>query len=291
MDERDWYLLSLIGEKKSLSQVSEELFISQPALSYRIKKIEEYFGTELLIRTNRGLQVTPQGEQVIQYANEYRQNLKRLKEDIYTIENNVKGPLNIGAASAVAQYLLPAVLSKFHSIHQDVDLNLMTGFSPTLIEHLMQNKIHLAFLREDIEWSSYKKLLASDGIYLVSKEPINIAELPQLNRVEYKTNLSLKMILDSWWAQHFKTSPKISMVVDNAEACKEMVRNGLGYAILTGLTLNNQEDLSCVPLENKNGERLMRYTWIYATEEAVSYLTVNKILEFIEAEIPEYQGF
>lgn len=291
MDERNWFLLSLIGERKSLTQVSEELFISQPALSYRIKKMEEYFGTELLIRTNKGLQVTPQGELVIQYANEYIQSLKRLKEDIYTIEHSVKGPLNIGASSAVAQYLLPSVLSKFHSIHQNVDLNLLTGFSPTLIEHLMQNKIHIAFLREDIEWSGYKKLLASDGIYLVSKEPVHITDLPQLNRVEYKTNLSLKMILDGWWAQNFKTSPRISMMVDNAEACKEMVRKGLGYAILTGLTLNNQEDLSCVPLENMNGERLMRHTWIYATDEAASYLTVKKILEFIDVEIPTYQGF
>ncbi|GGK01574.1 putative HTH-type transcriptional regulator YraN [Lentibacillus kapialis] len=289
MDERDWYLLSLIGKKASLSQISEELFISQPALSYRINKIEEFFGVDLLIRTNKGFQVTTEGEILIKYTNQHLENVNRIREDMYSIKDIIKGPLKIGASSAIAQYLLPPVLSKFHTVYKDVNLNLTTGFSPTLIENLIQNKIHIAFLREDIEWNSYKKLLASDGIYLVSRYPIQIANLPYLNRVEYKTNLSLRTIIDNWWSQHFKQRPVTSIIADNAEACKEMVRNELGYAILTGLTLNNQSDLSYVPLKSNN-EKLMRHTWIYATKEAMNYVTVRTFLDFLEQEVQPYQG-
>ena len=290
MDERDWYLLSLIGEYKSLSKVSEELFISQPALSYRLNKVESYFDSKLFIRTNRGLQITPQGKVITDYAKQYIQSLNSIKEELYTMENNVKGTLNISASGAVAQYLLPSLLAKFHTLYPDVDLNLETGFSPTLIEGLMQHRVHVTFLREELDISSYKKRLATDGIYLVSNEPVNIADLPKLNRVEYKTNVSLKLQLDSWWTQNFKESPTISMVVDNAEACKEMVRHGLGYAILTGLTLNNQEDLHLVHLES-NGKKMNRNTWIYATEEAMDYITVRTFLNFIETEMQQYDGY
>jgi len=290
MDERDWYLLSLIGEYKSLSKVSEELSISQPALSYRLNKIEAYFDSKLFIRTNRGLQITPQGKIITDYAKQYIQSLNSIKEELYTMENDVKGTLNIGASGAVAQYLLPSLLAKFHALYPDVDLNLETGFSPTLIEGLMQNRVHVTFLREELDISSYKKLLATDGIYLVSNEPVNIADLPHLNRVEYKTNVSLKLQLDSWWTQNFKVSPTVAMVVDNAEACKEMVRHGLGYAILTGLTLNNQEDLHLVHLKS-NGKKMNRHTWVYATEEAMDYITVRTFLDFIETEMQQYDGY
>src|SRR5690625_366882 len=122
MDDRNRYLLSLIGAYKILSKVSEQLFISQTAISYRLNKIEDYFDSKLFIRTNRSLQITPQGKIITDYAKQYIQILNSIKEELYTMENDVKGTLNIGASGAVAQYLLPSLLAKFHTLYPDVDL-------------------------------------------------------------------------------------------------------------------------------------------------------------------------
>ncbi len=289
MDDLDWRIMSLISSTKSLARIADELFLSQPALTYRIRKIEKYFESELIQRTNKGFKITEQGKIVADYAMSHLSNVKQIHEDIYSIENKVKGPLNIGASSAIAQYLLPSLLSDFLSYNNEVIVDLVTGFSPYLIDQLNTNQIHIAFLREDIEWTKHKKHLASDGIYLVSKEPTELDNLPKMTRVNYKTNLSLKYLIDNWWKNNFNRPPKSIIEVDNAEACKEVVRSGLGYSILTGLTLNNQNDLYCVPLSNDRLD-LKRNIWMYATEDAMKYVTVKSFWNFIDSQKTIYHG-
>lgn len=281
MDERDWTLLSLIGQNLSLSDIAKKFYMSQPALSYRIKKIETYFNAELLLRDNRRLQITPQGEQVIDFANKYLNNIEILQETIYSLDSEPKGPLRIGASNAIAQYLLPNILSEYHSLHPKVDLNLVTGFSDSLVDLLKDNQIHIAFLRDDIKWNFYKRKLLSENIYLVSKYPINIKELPSLPRITYKTNPSLKELISNWWTKRFDVPPKITMTVDDAGACKEIVRTGLGYAILPSLTLENTDELYKIPLKKNSTENLKRDTWVYANKSAEEYITAKAFLSFL----------
>ena len=107
-----------------------------------------------------------------------------------------------------------------------------------------------------------------------------MADIPNMTRVNYKTNFSLKNLIDNWWTDHFNSHPKSVIEVDNAEACKEVVRSGLGYSILTGLTLNNQDDLYCLPLSSKQFD-LKRNVWMYASEQAMQYITVRSFWDYI----------
>ncbi len=281
MDERDWILLSLIGQDKSLSEIAEELYISQPALSYRIKKIESYFNTELVKRNNRRLQVTPQGAEAIKFANLYLTKIDNLRQNIVSIGNKPQGALIIGASSAIAEYMLPTILSEYSALYPDVELNLVTGFSDYLIGLLRENKIHVAFLREDIEWVFYKRKISSEDIYLVSKDPIDIKELPNLSRVTFKTNPSLQEIISNWWDRNFTTPPYITMTVDNAGACKEIIKTGLGYSIMPDLTLGDTNALQKVPLFKNEKEQLKRHTWIYGSSHAEEYITSKSFLEYV----------
>ncbi|GGE27724.1 putative HTH-type transcriptional regulator YraN [Pullulanibacillus camelliae] len=287
MDERDWFILSMMDKERSISRLSEELFISQPALTYRINKIESFFGAQLFVRSNSGLHLTPQGDIAIRYAKHLTKDLKRIRENIYSMEEKVKGTIYIGSSTAIAQYYLPDLLSKFIQLYPEVDFNVVTGLSSPLVSSLTRNDIHIAFLREDMEWAPYKHLLTKENIYLVSKEPVDFKDLPHLSRINYRTNPSLKSLIDQWWTNYFQVPPKIAMDVDTAETCIEFVRAGLGYSILTGSCLKSEHDLCCVPLLNKKGIPLKRLAWMYCTKEAVSYLAVRTFLEFVSTTLKE----
>jgi len=62
MNERDWELLRVLYEVKSITRAADRLFITQPALSIRLKNIESYFNTTLVIRNKKGIQFTSEGE-------------------------------------------------------------------------------------------------------------------------------------------------------------------------------------------------------------------------------------
>lgn len=284
MEEFDWILLSKIGDGQTISQVSNELFISQPALTYRINKIEKEFGSKLFIRGNKGIKVNHQGEYVINYARRMLEELNYAKEQVLSLGSQIKGKLNIGASNAVAQYILPKLLTKFLKKYPEVEPYVLTGFSPYLIDSLAKDKIHLAFLREDIEWQHFKKLLTKEAIYLVSKNEIDMDSLPQVPRIDYQTNQSLKTIIDGWWSRNFQSAPNVTMVVDNADVCLEFVHAGLGYSILTELGLSKVNSLNKLAITNCLGEFIHRETWLYGSKTSDQYFTVRAFLDFIKAE-------
>ncbi|MEK3937463.1 LysR family transcriptional regulator [Sporosarcina sp. FSL W7-1349] len=284
MDERDWILLTKLGEGKNISQVAEELFITQPALTYRVSKIENEFGTALFVRGNKGMKPNAQGEYVVQYAARMLQELQQAREHVYSMENAVKGKIYIGASNAIAQYVLPELLTKFLKEYPDVEPHVFTGFSPYLIDLLIKEKIHVAFLREDLEWLHYKQFLTKEKIYIVSKEAIELENLPSLPRIHYQTNQSLKTMIDMWWSKNFQKPPYVTMNVDNADVCLEIVRAGLGYALITELGLTKEDDLWRIPLTNHLNEPMARETWLYASKESAHYSAIQAFLEFLQTQ-------
>jgi len=281
MNYNDLLLLKSINEHENISRVSELMYLSQPAISYRLNKIEELFNTQLFIRSNKGIQITPKGHLVIDFAMEYIERFDRLKEAVYTLDNEIQGPLMIGASDAIAQYLLPKYLSDFCTENPKVEVNLKTGFSDKIKDLLLSNKIHIAFSRENIPWEEHKSLISTDGIYLVSDKPISINDLPNMTRIYYQTNPSLRNILDLWWKNNVNTPGKNSIEVDSAEACKELIKSGMGYSFLTGLVIKNETDLSYTQIKGTDGQYLQRETWIYATNQSLKYITSNSFWNYI----------
>jgi DNA-binding transcriptional LysR family regulator len=284
IEERDWIILNKIGEGKNISQVSEELYISQPALTYRINKIEKFFGTKLFFRGNKGVKPNNEGEYIIEYARRMIKELKKVREEVISMSSLIKGKLYIGASNAIAQFILPDLLAKFVHKYPSVEPHVFTGFSPYLIDLLNNEKIHVAFLRENLDWAHFKSFLSEENIYIVSKEPISILDLPDLPRINYKTNQSLKTDLDFWWSNFFQKPPNVTMEVDNAEVCIEFVRSGLGYAILTELGLTHEKKLCRSQIIDKDQNPLKRETWIYGSKEASQYYTVQVFMDFIKEE-------
>ena len=68
MDVKDWLVLKILDEERNITKASFRLYTSQPAVTYRLKKLEEELGAELLIRLPNGISFTPQGEHLVEYA-------------------------------------------------------------------------------------------------------------------------------------------------------------------------------------------------------------------------------
>ncbi|QJW47251.1 LysR family transcriptional regulator [bacterium BFN5] len=107
MDSKDWEILKIISEEKSITKAAERLYISQPALTYRLKNMEKEFKTKILIRTSTGILLTSQGEQLLHYANEMLIKMMNIKDRILNESDKISGSLRLGVSSIFAHYRLP----------------------------------------------------------------------------------------------------------------------------------------------------------------------------------------
>ncbi|MYL29922.1 LysR family transcriptional regulator [Halobacillus halophilus] len=281
MDQKDWQILSAIAEEKSLTKAAEKLFITQPALSYRLKQLEESFQTKLFFRTKKGIEFTSEGEYLVEYAEEQIKDYLTLKDDIFNIGNEVRGTLRIGVSSNFAQYKLPALLKKFSTSYPNIQFKVQTGWSTEIMSLLNQSHIHLGILRGDYDWEGEKSLLTKEQLYIISKNSISLEELPQLPFIYYKTDNSLKQLISHWWNDQFSQSPLTAMEVDRQETSKEMVKHGLGFSVVPEICLTPADDLYTEGLQYKNGEPVLRDTWLMYRTDLTQLKIVKAFIEFL----------
>ncbi|PPA69123.1 LysR family transcriptional regulator [Jeotgalibacillus proteolyticus] len=281
MDQKDWQILKAIAEEKSLTKAAEKLFITQPALSYRLKQLEESFQTKLFFRTKKGIEFTSEGEYLVEYAEEQLKKYLHLKDEIFNIGNDVRGTLRIGVSSNFAQYKLPALLKKFSTSYPNVQFKVLTGWSTEIMSLLNQSQIHLGILRGDYEWEGEKLLLTKEQLYIISKNKILLDELPQLPFIYYKTDNSLKRLISSWWNDHFTKSPLTAMEVDRQETSKEMVKNDLGFSVVPEICLTPSDELYTEGLHYKNGEPVLRDTWLMYRTDFIQLTIVEAFIDFL----------
>lgn len=282
MNDMDWIILATLNEKRNITKTANQLLISQPALSYRINRLEEDFNSKLFIRNRKGVHLTPQGEYLVQYAQMMLRQLQETKETLQSMETDIKGTIKIGVSSTVGQYMLPGMLRDYLNQYPDVDVNVVTGFSSEIESILLAGDIHIAIIRGNQYWHEKKILLQSEPLLVASKATLNIEHLPKMDRIYYKTDSSLKGLIDNWWKEIFNDPTRISMEVGNLETCKEMVKMGLGYAILPAICLKDEKNLFVQPLYDSKGDRVERETWAYCRDSSIHFPPVQAFLDYLE---------
>lgn len=282
MDEKDWEAMQVLYEEKNISRASERLYISQPALTYRLKNLEKEVGTKLFFKTKKGIELTAEGIYLAHYAEEMTTKLQNTKDYLQNMQQDIRGIIRLGVSSNFAQYKLPPLLKEFLTIYPNVQFSVNTGWSADVMGLLNSSGVHLGILRGDYNWTGSKTLLQTEQLFLISKKEVDMEKVPELPFINYKTDSSLKDIISKWWHNRYIEPPMVTMETDRQETCKEMVKNDLGIAILPEICLRPSDELYKYPLYYENGEPVTRDTWLMYNQEFLKLSTVQKFTDFLD---------
>lgn len=282
VEEKDWLILKTLYEQNSITRTAAVLFISQPALSTRIKQMEDRFGAKLFIRTKKGIRFTPAGEYLVKGSYDILQKIQTLEEHIQNMGDRPMGVLRIGASNFFTKYILPELLCRFKLQYPEIEYRVTTGWSKELVNLIYNNDVHVAFIRGDYEWPGERLLLFEEKMFICSKEPLSILDLPCVPRINYHNDYSNQVLLDKWWNENFSVSPHVGMEVDRVDTCKEMVLKGLGYAFLPETILDKRQAISTHLMVFRSGQPLIRKTWMFFQKETMDLQIVKAFYDFIK---------
>jgi DNA-binding transcriptional LysR family regulator len=282
MDNRDWLILHTLFKEKSITKAGQSLYIAQPTLTKRLQQLETEFGVKIVNRGIKGVQFTPEGEYLAKRAEEMLSIYREIKEDLENFNHNVSGTLRLGVSNFISKYKLPAILKLFKDRYPDTEFQVDTGYSKDIFNLAYNQTAHIGFIRGDYQWPDQKGLLFEEDLCVASKDKIKLEDLPNLPRIDYRTDQLYKQMVDNWWTGHYSQPPYIAMSVDQGDTCKEMVLNGLGYAIMPSLFLHGIEDVHKIPLTDTNGNRLTQKTWMFYYKESLELNVVKAFVEFVK---------
>lgn len=281
MNEKDWLILQTLHKEKKISKTADRLYMSQPALTYRLKQIEEEYGITLMHRGKKGVEFTSQGEVLIQHVKEMAQKTRNIKELLLSLDDEDKGILHLGVARALALHSLPDIVKEFRHNYPKIDLTINTGLNLALIEAVYKQDYHVGIVRGKYHWPYEEKVLTKENISILSNRKIKLSDLPQMPRIDFETEPTLTMTLDRWWKENFTVPPLVPMKVENAEIAKRMALSGLGYTIVPSLVFEKNDTSYRINLAHDNGEPILLTTSIIYRKESLKIPVVKKFIDFV----------
>lgn len=284
LGERDWAAFVTIVEEGNITKAAERLYLSQPALSYRIRHIESALGVSLFIRNSGGIILTPEGEMYAGYCRRMLREMREIKEQLANMSDEVQGTLTIASAGIFANYELPVLLRSFTDKYPKVHIQVKTGLSHRVSKLFNSGECMVAIIRGDYKNQGRSFQLYEEPYCLTYYRKVDWSELPDLSMIRYKTDPTVTLAVDTWWNENFTTRPPVTMELDTMSTCRRFIRQGLGWAVLPhlGLEALEKEGLYVEPLCDKNGKPMMRSTSLYYDEASIRLTAVKAFIDHVK---------
>lgn len=227
------------ARQRNLSRAAETLHVTQPALTARLHGLEAELGTSLFTRGRRGMALTDAGRAFLPYAERALAAVQDGSSMLTELRRGGTGELVLGAAPAVSTYVLPKLLVRFTQRHPRVRLSVRTGHSEEILEMALRREIDLGLVRElrhpDIESRSLYEdelvLVAQATHPLAERGSMDLAAMSDVRLILFDRTSSYYDLTNAYF-RAAGVSPSGVMELDNIDAAKQMVGQGLGIALL-----------------------------------------------------------
>lgn len=135
-----------VAKNLSFTKASQELFVSQPAITKHIQELETSYQARLFDRQGGRISLTAAGRLLLSHSDKILDDYKQLEYEMHLLHNEYIGELKLGASTTIAQYVLPPLLANFIADHPKVNLSLLNGNSREIETALQEHRIDLGLV-------------------------------------------------------------------------------------------------------------------------------------------------
>lgn len=287
MDLRDLRLILAIVDSGGLTRASEQLNVTQSALSHQLRQLEGALGVELFARIRKRLVLTAAGEELAERARPIVSDISALEEDLRRRSSGWHGTLRIATECYTLYEWLPPLLQRFHKRHRNVDVRISADATADPLAALRNGAIDLAITTtapRDRRISTHELFRDELLLIVAPKHPLAQKKFVRPSDLRNERLLLYTPPSENLFHQQFfkgvARSPEIG-VMKLTEAMLSMVRAGLGVTIAARWAIGGElasGRLAAVRL----GARGFRRTWLAATLAPRGHDQPEYVTSFIE---------
>jgi DNA-binding transcriptional LysR family regulator len=241
MNPSDLHTFLAVGRRLSYTRAARELYLSQPAVSRRVHRLEEELGVELLEQIGKKLHLTTAGRTLVKEGEQLLGSIERVAEAVRAHHGGRQGSLRLGASTTPGFYLLPAILGRFTAASPAVELSFGIENSRRIEEKILRNELDLGFVGARLASDEVEhEELAEDEIVLFAAGAHPLAR---------RSRLDLRALEGEIWVMREPRSatrrlveerlaasgvrPARTITLGCPEAVKAVVRGGTGISFLS----------------------------------------------------------
>ena len=239
-----------VVRRGTVSRAAEALGVTQPALTARMRALERELGHDLFARSGRGVRLTDAGRAFLPHAERALLAIVDGRASIADLASGRAGKLVIGATGSVSSYVLPKVLKRFRTEHPRVELTVRTGHSEQVLELVLAESVELAIVRElrhdDVDviplYDDELTLVTHPSHPFARRGSARLSDVAAEGLVVFDRASSYYELTQALFVGA-GAAPRMIMELDNFEAAKKMLEEGLGVALLPIVSVARELEL------------------------------------------------
>jgi DNA-binding transcriptional LysR family regulator len=243
MADRRLQAFHAVAKHRSFTKAAEALCMTQPAVTFQIRQLEEYFNARLFDRANGRIALTPAGVLALDYAERILALSAELEARIKEISGQESGPLLIGASTTIAEFLLPKILGEFKSRYPGIVPRLIVANSEAVQARVAERTLDLGFIEGDSHLRTVvTEACCEDELQVVCAPSHALARLPAVPArvltehpyIGREIGSGTREVIDRYLENAGLTLDALQVVMEasSPEALKGLVATGLGFAIM-----------------------------------------------------------
>lgn len=275
----------VVAKNKHMTRASEELHISQPAISQSIKKLEDQLGGTLFLRSNKGMELTEEGKMFYEYVKGALELIGNAENEFTSFKDLSKGEIKVGCSTTLTKLILIDALENFHKDYPNININIVNGLTSNLINDLKLGKLDFVIfnesnVKENNLYLEKIKELKQGFVYNPDYYTDNVKTFSDLNKLSLilqNGDSNSRKLLDYIALQkHVKLIPRMEVV--SQELISEFANIGLGVGFVI------------IDLANRNFKNLKELEINKTIPNINVYLALNKsvLLTFASKKFLEY---
>ncbi|MEK7696770.1 MAG: LysR family transcriptional regulator, partial [Pseudomonadota bacterium] len=237
MADRRLQVFHTVARLLSFTKAAETLHMTQPAVTFQIRQLEEYFNTRLFDRTHNKISLTAAGERVFQYTDKIIALYGEMENQVRELTGDVSGILIIGASTTIAEYVLPMLLGEFKEKYPAINLRLKVSNSMGIVHMVEDNSVDVGIVESPISnknlvvevcWLDKLVFICPPNHPLAKKASIRGQDLVGLPFVCREEGSGTREYISEFLAKSDMTHHElnINLEVGNPEAIKSAVEAG-----------------------------------------------------------------
>ena len=279
-----------VALNQSISKAADKLLISQPAVSYQIKVLEEQLGITLFVRTKKGATLTDEGKILYSYISKGIENFINGENALTNLKNLDYGIIRIGASTTVSKHVLMPYLKIFHKLYPNIEINITNNLTEELMRELRNGNLDILILNLPMKEGKdldIKNILEVQDIFVANKDyydilnkKISLNDLNNYPLLFQKKPSNTRDYLDNYLnTNKIKLIPKMEIVSYNLIMDFIKIGFGIGYATKEFIKeeLNNGDlyELNVIPKIPK------RFIGAVTLKQTIPNFSVNKLIDLM----------
>ena len=299
MADRRLQVFHAVAKHLSFTKGAEALFMTQPAVTFQIRQLEEHFNTRLFDRAQGRISLTPTGQLALEYAERILALSAELDTRLKEISGQLGGPLLIGASTTIAEYLLPQILGEFKASYPAVIPRLFVANSEAVQDRVAERALDVGFIEGDSHLPSLVTDICCDDelqVVCVPSHPlakmktVTPKSLTEHAYVSREPGSGTREVIDHYLQKAGVPPDTLQVVMElgSPEALKGLVATGLGFAIMSRASAAKETRLGQL-VQIALSPRLKRHLSVVYPKERFHSRLVGSFVQFAKERLAALQ--